>query len=87
MKSIRTDEIDVIAGMRGTGKTEFIKKLTSPLSIPVKDIMSFLNPDAIILPYGSPFQHDFKACYYLHCFSWNIGNNTVSGGLFQPGFF
>jgi hypothetical protein len=34
MKSIRTDEIMVIAGMRGTGKTEFIKKLTSTLAIP-----------------------------------------------------
>ncbi len=33
MKSIKTDEIAVIAGMRGTGKTEFIKKLTSTLSI------------------------------------------------------
>jgi uridine kinase len=34
MKSIKSDEIVVIAGMRGTGKTEFIKKLTSTLSIP-----------------------------------------------------
>jgi hypothetical protein len=34
MKSIKTDEILVIAGMRGSGKTEFLKKLTSTLAIP-----------------------------------------------------
>jgi Cdc6-like AAA superfamily ATPase len=42
MNSIRTDQITVIAGMRGTGKTEFIKKLTSTLSIPytVYDVLN-----------------------------------------------
>ena len=34
MRSIRTDQRIVIAGMSGTGKTELLRKLASSLSIP-----------------------------------------------------
>ncbi len=35
MRTLRTDSIAIIAGMRGTGKTEFLRKLASSLSVPM----------------------------------------------------
>ncbi len=79
MKQIRTDEITVIAGMRGTGKTEFLKKLTSSLAIPytVYDVLNQYKGSCIesnrYVPKEDSLDEFDGICRHI----WNKGNHLL----------